>query len=309
MDRLDGFQLFVRLAETGSFSGTARDLGVSQPTVTRHLAALEARLGVRLVNRNTRRLSLTEAGRVYFDKCKALLELAGEMDTVAVDEHTALRGRMRIATSVAFGRRVVTPLLLGFVRHHPEIEIDLRCDDTYIDLVAQGIDVSIRLGRLADSTMAARTLGFNPWVMVAAPAYLARRGRPESADDLGRHDVLVYSSVHGDDHLHLVHPSQGRATVRVRGPFRSNNLSSLLAAARDGLGVAALPLYVAGVSLAAGALEQVLPDHELPGQEIHAVFPSPKLVPARVGAFVEHLKAHFARPDWYSDDDAPGGGG
>ena len=127
--------------------------------------------------------------------------------------------------------------------------------------------------------------------------------------DLVQHDVLVYSSVHGDDHLHLSHPSQGRATVRVRGPFRSNNLSSVLAAARDGLGVAALPVYVAGVSLATGHLERVLADFELPGQEIHAVFPSPKLVPARVGAFVDHLKDHFARSDWHADDVGRDGGG
>lgn len=302
MDRLDGFQLFVRVVETGSFSGAARDLGVTQPTVTRHIAALEQRLGVRLVNRNTRRLSLTEAGRIYFDKCKAVLDLVAETESITTSQQTDLSGKLRIATSVAFGRRVVTPLILQFMRAHPGIEIDLRCDDAYIDLVAQGIDVSVRLGRLADSSLAARALGFNPWAVVAAPDYLARRGRPTTPRDLERHDVLVYSSVHGDDHLHFGHREHGRTSVRVRGAFRSNNLSSLLAAARSGFGIAALPLYVAGVSLASGQLEQVLADHTLPGQEIHAVFPSPKLVPSRVSAFVEHLKAHFARPDWYSPE-------
>jgi len=233
--------------------------------------------------------------------------LIGEIDTLAVGERTALRGRMRVATSVAFGRRVVTPLLLGFVREHPEIEIEMRCDDSYIAVVAEGIDVSIRLGRLADSTLATRTLGFNPWVMVASPFYLARRGRPTVAEDLARHDVLVYSSVHGDDHLHLTDPARGRVTMRVRGPFRSSDLSSVLAAARDGLGLAALPLYVAGASLATGQVERVLADHGLPGHETHAVSPSPKLVPARVGAFVGYLKVHFARPDWCSSDGWRGG--
>jgi DNA-binding transcriptional LysR family regulator len=302
MDRLDGYRLFVRVVETGSFSSAARDLGVTQPTVTRHVAALEERLGVRLVNRNTRRLSLTEAGRLYYDRSKALLDLVAETENLAVDERTALRGKLRIATSVAFGRRVVVPLILSFMRGHPEIEVDLRCDDTYIDLVAQGIDVSVRLGRLADSSLAARSLGFNPWAMVASPDYLKRRGTPPAPADLERHDVLVYSSVHGDDHLHFQHPKQGRVSVRVRGPFRSNNLSSLLAAARDGIGIAALPLYVAGTSLAQGRLERVLTEYELPGQEIHAVFPSPKLLPSRVSAFVDHLKGHFARADWYVEE-------
>jgi DNA-binding transcriptional LysR family regulator len=302
MDRLDGYQLFVRVVETGSFSSAARDLGVTQPTVTRHVAALEQRLGVRLVNRNTRRLSLTEAGRLYYERSKALLELVAETETLAVDEQSALRGRLRVATSVAFGRRVVTPLILRFMRAQPEIEIDLRCDDAYIDLVAQGIDVSVRLGRLADSSLAARTLGFNPWAMVASPGYLKRRGVPSSPKDLERHDVLVYSSVHGDDHLHFQHPKQGRVPVRVRGPFRSNNLSSLLEAAREGMGIAALPLYVAGTSLDQGTLEAVLGAYALPGQEIHAVFASAKLLPARVSTFVEHLKAHFAKDDWYAED-------
>lgn len=305
MDRLDGYRLFVRVVETGSFSSAARDLGVTQPTVTRHVAALEERLGVRLVNRNTRRLSLTEAGRLYYDRSKALLDLVAETENLAVDERTALRGKLRIATSVAFGRRVVVPLILSFMRGHPEIEVDLRCDDTYIDLVAQGIDVSVRLGRLADSSLAARALGFNPWAMVASPDYLKRRGTPAVPKDLERHDVLVYSSVHGDDHLHFQHAKQGRVSVRVRGPFRSNNLSSLLAAARDGIGIAALPLYVAGTSLAQGRLERVVNEYELPGQEIHAVFPSPKLLPSRVSAFVDHLKGHFARADWYVDEPDP----
>ena len=299
MDRIDGFRLFVRVVETGSFSRAAADLGVTQPTVTRQVAALEQRLGVRLVNRNTRRLSVTDAGRVYYERSKALLDLLEETEHLTLDRQTAFTGRIRIATSVAFGRRVVTPLILAFMKAHPEIEIDLRCDDAFVDLVAQGIDVSVRLGRLADSSMAAKALGVNPWALVAAPAYLAKRGRPVEPQDLGRHDVLVYSSVHGDDQLHFTHPRRERVSVRVRGAFRCNNLSSLLAAARDGFGIAALPLYVAGASIDAGDLETLLTAYALPSQEIHAVFPSPKMVPSKVTALAEHLKAHFASPDWY----------
>lgn len=301
MDRIDGFRLFVRLVETGSFSRAALDLGVTQPTVTRHVAALEQRLGVRLINRNTRRLSVTESGRLYYERSKVLLDLVEETEHLALDRQTRLTGRIRIATSVAFGRRVVTPLILGFMRNHPAVEVDLRCDDAYVDLVAQGIDVSVRLGKLADSSLAARLLGFNPWALVASPAYLERRGHPGDPQDLARHDVLVYSSVFGDDQLHFNHTKRGRSSVRVRGVLRSNNLSALLSAAEQGLGVAALPLYVAGAALAAGRLQRLLRAHALPGQDIHAVFPSPKLVPSKVEAFVGALKDYFSQPDWFDD--------
>lgn len=299
MDRIDGFRLYVRLVETGSFSRAALDLGVTQPTVTRQIASLEQRLGVRLVNRNTRRLSVTEAGRLYYERSKALLDLVDETEHLTLDRQTTLTGRIRIATSVAFGRRVVTPLILAFMREHPDIEVDLRCDDAYVDLVAQGIDVSVRLGKLSDSSLSARPIGFNPWTLVASPDYLARRGRPDEPKALDAHDVLVYSSVHGDDQLHFTHPKKGRTSVRVKGRFRSNNLSSLLAAARDGMGIAALPLYVAGRTLDEGGLVPLLDTYHLPGQDIHAVFPSPKLVPSKVTAFVEHLRAHFSREDWH----------
>jgi DNA-binding transcriptional LysR family regulator len=302
MDRIEAFRLFVRVVETGSFSRAARDLGVTQPTVTRQVAALEARLDVRLLNRNTRRVGLTESGRLTYERAKAILDLVDETDQIAAAGRTRLRGRLRIATSIAFGRRVVTPLMLGFMRAHPDIEIDLRCEDNYVDLVAQGVDVSVRLGRLQDSSLGARPLGHNPWALVGSPAWIAAHGAPKQPADLARHAVLIYSTVQADDQIRFVHPKHGATAVRVRGPLRSNNLSSLLAAAIDGLGVVALPLYVAGTALATGRLQPLLPDWGLPGQDIHAVFPSPRGVPGKVEAFVAHLKAHFAKPDWYAVD-------
>ncbi|MCU0868871.1 MAG: LysR family transcriptional regulator [Burkholderiales bacterium] len=305
MDRIDGFRLFVRVVETGSFSRAARDLAVTQPTVTRHVAALEARIGVRLLNRNTRRVGLTDAGRAYYERVKAVLDLVEETEHVAADRQRQLAGRVRIATSIAFGRRVVTPLILSFMRAHPAIEIDLRCDDSYVDLVALGVDVSVRLGRLQDSSLGARLLGHNPWALVASPTWVQRHGAPDQPADLARHAVLLYSTVQADDQLHFRHPRHGPTAVRVRGPLRSNNLSTLLAAVVEGHGVAALPLYVAGVALATGRVQPLLPDWSLPGQDIHAVFPSPRGVPGKVEAFVAHLKAHFARPDWHAVDGEP----
>lgn len=298
MDRIEGIRIFVRVVEAGSFSRAARDLGVTQPTVTRHIAALERRLGVRLLNRNTRRLSVTEPGSSYFEHGKALLELFEKTERLAGGRQAQVQGRIRIGTSVAFGRRIVTPLVLGFMREYPLIEVDLSFEDTYVDLVAQGVDVAVRMGKLADSSLGARYLGLNPWIAVASPAYLKRRGIPKVPHELARHNVLVYSTVQGDDHLHFIDRKNGRTSVRVHGSLRSNNLSSILAAVRDGMGIAALPVYVAASSLDSGNLKPVLSDFSLPSQEIHAVYPSPRLVPEKVTALIGYLHAAFAQADW-----------
>jgi len=298
MDRIDGFRIFVRVVETGSFSRAARDLGITQPTVTRHVAALERHLGVRLLNRNTRRLSVTEPGRTYYERGKSLLELFEETQSLAGGRQAPLQGRIRIGTSVAFGRRIVTPLILGFMREYPRLEVDLSFEDTYVDLVDRGLDVAIRMGKLADSSLGARYLGLNPWIAVAAPAYLKRHGAPKVPQDLAQHNVLVYSTVQGDDHLHFIDRRNSRSSVRVHGSLRSNNLSSILAAVRDGMGVAALPVYVAARSLSTGHVKQVLADFSLPSQEIHAVYPSPKLVPGKVTALIDYLHSAFAHADW-----------
>ena len=173
MDRITGVQLFVRIVETGSFSKASADLGVTQPTATKHVAAVEARLGARLLNRNTRGVSATEIGTLYYEKCKTIQRELEEADTLASLLASQVGGQLRVSTSVSFGRRVLTPLVLAFMRDHPDITIDLSFDDRYVNLVEQGVDVAVRMGRLADSSLGARYLGLNPWVLVAAPAYLA----------------------------------------------------------------------------------------------------------------------------------------
>lgn len=298
MDRIDGFRIFVRVVETGSFSRAARDLSVTQPTVTRHVAALEKRLGARLLNRNTRRLSVTELGQRYYEKSKALLETFEDTENLSPGRQAPVRGRIRIGTSVGIGRRVITPLILQFMRSYPALEVDLSFEDTYVDLVAQGIDVAVRMGKLADSALGARYLGINPWVTVASAGYLKRRGRPSTPEELTAHNVLVYSTVQGDDRLHFTDAKAGRISVRVHGTFRSNNLSSILAAVRDGIGIAALPTYVAAASLATRSVQPVLEKFALPSQEMHAVYPSPKLVPPKVSVLIEYLCAAFQDENW-----------
>lgn len=298
MDRLLAMEMFVRVVETGSFSKAAREFNTTQPTVTKQVAATEARLKVRLLNRNTRGVSLTEPGALYYEKCKSIVRDAQEADSIVQLRQNQAQGLLRIGTSVAFGRRVVVPLALAYMRRHPQLQLDLSFEDRYVDLIAQGIDVAVRMGKLADSSLGARYLGVNPWVMVASPAYLKKHGTPRRAQDLGAHVALIYSSVVGDEFWRMHTPRGDAVTVPVSGRFRSNNLSAVLAAARDGLGIALMPRYVASESLAAGTLLAVLVDHSLPEQEIHAVFPSPKLVPGKVSGFVAFLQGHFDEGWW-----------
>lgn len=299
MDRLTAMQMFVRVVETGSFSKAAREFATTQPTVTKQIAAAEAHLKVRLLNRNTRGVSLTESGALYYEKCKIIVREVEEADNIARLRQSQAEGILRISTSVAFGRRVVVPLALEFMAKHPHVQLDLSFEDRYVDLIAQGIDVAIRMGKLADSSLGARFLGMNPWVMVASPKYLKKYGTPKRAQDLSAHNALMYSSVQGDDVWRLTSSKGEAVTVPVTGRVRSNNLSAVLAAARADLGIAALPCYVAAESLAKGNVMEVLRLYKLPEQEIHAVFPSPKLVPKKVSAFVAFMQGRFV-PQWWA---------
>ncbi len=298
MDTVAGMHLFIRIVETGSFSKASADLGITQPTATKHIAVLERRLKARLFHRSTRGVTPTELGSAYYDKCKAIARELEEADSLAALMHSRVQGLLRISTSVAFGRRVLTPLVLRFMQQHPGLAVDLGFDDRYVNLVEQGIDVAIRMGRLSDSQLGARYLGLNPWVLVAAPAYLAGHGEPRGPAELAQHRALIYSTVQGDDRWHFT-GAQGRTvSVDVRGPLRSNNLSALLAATRAGLGLAVLPRYVAHESIERGVVRPLLEDWALPTQEMHAVYPSPRLVPTKVSGFVGWLQEQFDGPWW-----------
>ena len=298
MDRLQAMEMFVRVVETGSFSRAAQEFATTQPTVTKQVAAMEARLKVRLLNRNTRGVSPTEAGALYYEKCKALVRDVEEADSAVRTRQTQAQGLLRVGSSVAFGRRVLVPLALDFMRQHPQLRVDLSFEDRYTDLVAQGIDVAVRMGKLADSSLGARFLGANPWLMVASPAYLRKHGTPRKPADLSSHETLIYTSVQGSDVWRVVSPRGEASTVPITARLRSNNLSAVLAAARSHLGIAALPWYVASDSLASGAVVEVLKGYSLPEQEIHAVYPSPKLVPQKVQAFIAYLQGRFAGKWW-----------
>lgn len=299
MDSLGAMRVFVRVVETGSFSRAAVELGATQPTATKAVAAAEKRLGARLLHRTTRGVTPTEVGTLYYERCKSILRDVEEADNVASVVQAEIAGTLRIGSSVAFGRRVLVPLVLRYRREHPQLQLDLSFDDHYVNLVEQGIDVALRMGRLADSSLGARYLGLNPWLLVGAPRYVQARGAPRKPEDLARHDCIVYSSVQGDARWHFRRPGGHEATVPVHGPLRANNLSAVLDACRDGMGLAILPGYVARESLADGRVVPLMSDHALPSQEMHAVFPSPRLVPRKVTAFVDWLRGQLDG-DWWA---------
>ena len=300
MDRLAGIQLFIRVVETGSFSRAAADLNITQPTVTKQIAALERHLGARLLNRNTRGVSPTEIGALYYERCKAIQREIEEADSLAALFQSRITGQIKVSASMAFGRRVVTPLVLRFMERHPEVSIDLQFDDRYVNLVEQGVDVAIRLGRLSDSSLGARYLGLNPWLMVASPEYLGRAGEPRGPQDLAGHRCLIYGPVASDEVWRLTDAHGREVATPIGGRLRSNNLSAVLAGAQAHLGLAILPCFVARDALASGSVHEVLAGYRLPAQEIHAVYPSPRLISAKVSALIAFLQDRFV-DNWWRD--------
>ena len=298
MDRVAAVALYIRIVESASFSKAAAEFGITQPTATKAVAAMEQRLGARLLHRTPRGVSPTEVGALYYDKCKAIAHEIEAADNLATLMQSGVGGTLRVSTSVAFGRRVLVPLAIAHMREHPSLSVDLSFDDRYVNLVEQGVDLAIRMGRLADSTLGSRYLGRNPWVMVAAPAYLKARGAPRTPKELAQHACLIYSTVQGDDRWTMTGQDGKEHVVPARGPLRSNNLSAVLAAAREELGIAILPWYMARESVADGSVGPILERYTLPTQEIHAVFPSPKLVPVKVNAFIERLRAALQGSWW-----------
>jgi len=298
MDHLASMRILTRVVELGSFSRAACDMQISQSTATKHIVWLETHLGARLLNRNTRGISLTEEGSVYYERCKTVLK---EVDDAAIHIRTrnqALSGTLRLSTSIAFGRNVISPMLIEFMREHPDLKVDMTCEDAYIDIVARGFDAAVRLGRLVDSSLGGRYIGSNPWVMIAGTGYLDGRNRPRSPNELLKHNCLVYSSVQGDAVWQLSRQGSETCSTVVHGSLRSNNLSTLLSAVQSNLGIAIVPRYLASPALKSGKVVPILEDYALPEQEIHAVLPSPKFVPQRVAALINFLIPRFKGPWW-----------
>jgi DNA-binding transcriptional LysR family regulator len=289
MDRLDELAIFVRIVEEGSLVRAASRLRRSPPAVTRALAALEERIGVRLIDRTTRRLAPTEAGRALYDKARALM-VDYEAATIGAPD-APVRGVLRITAPVQFGRRHIAPIVARFLDTHDGVEVELLLNDRNIDLIEEAVDVALRIGPLADSTLAARLVGHVRRLWVASPSYLRRRGVPRVPDDLVNHEAIL-GTLRGNREWRFSRTGRGRLTsprlaARLMGRLRVDDVETRLRAAREGRGVAQLLSYQVADDLAAGKLVRLLQAWEAPPLPVHLVTKGRAHRAPKIDAFLE----------------------
>jgi DNA-binding transcriptional LysR family regulator len=285
-------ETFVAIVEAGGLSAAAGRLGRTQPTVSRQLAALETRLGVRLLERTTRRLRLTTAGRAYYERCRDLLVRLRDADELVADMGGAVRGTLRVSMPPTYARRRIVPLLPAFFRAYPELRLEVVLSGERADLVGTHFDLVVRLGPLGDSTLRCRVLSTERFVLCASPRHLAEHGMPTRVGDLPSRRCLV-TETFGMRGRWLLRRGQRRSAVDVSPCLVSDDLALLHDAARAGLGLAALPEYLVAHDLGSGALVRVLPRHRLPAFRAYALLPSGRHVARRVRVLLDFLTARL----------------
>jgi DNA-binding transcriptional LysR family regulator len=300
MDKLRAYEVFCGTVETLSFSRAARRLGTSKAVVSKYVAALEAELGVRLLQRTTRDVSLTPAGRAFYERCRQLMEEITAMEDSARDERSAVSGSLRVSAPVAFGLLHLGPRLPAWLSLHPELALDLSLSDRFVRLVEEGFDLAIRIaGRLQDSTLIATAIATTQMLVCGAPAYLARAGRPRHPRDLARHACLAYASSAGSARPSWTFARGDRSTtVPIAPRLQVDNSILLRDALRAGFGLALMPSFVVADDLRAGSLVQVLPAYQVEPLTIHAVYPAARHLLHKTRAFVEFLRQAFADAPW-----------
>ena len=293
MDRLAAMHLFVRVAELGNFSAVAQQLGVARSVVTRQIAALEAHLGVKLMARSTRRLTLTSAGTAYLEKCRVILNLVETAETDVAEERLTPRGNIRISLPLSFGLKRLAPLLLDFSQRYPEVALEMDYSDRRVKLIEEGIDLSIRITRRLEAGDVARKIGTGHLLALASPEYLARHGRPQHPSELAHHECLGYTAGGAGQNWQFMADGQ-LESFPVRSRINANNGEVLTEAAAQGLGITLQPDFIADSFLLAGRVEAILTDFPIPELGIYAMLPSNRHVPYRVRALMDFLAAALA---------------
>ena len=304
MDKLSAMSTFVRVVESGSFSAVADELRATQSAVSKQVAALEKELGAKLLVRTTRSLALTEDGERYFEQARRLVAEIAEAESGLIKGEGQLSGWIRVAASVGFGRLKLMPLVKSFMSAHPDVKVDLRLHDGFIDLVEQGIDVSVRIGDLADSGLIARRVGTSQRMLLAHRDYLRSLPKgvraPVSPQDLQAHECIVYSGM-SNSNLWVFTAGAGASeamgttkSIRVEGHLQSNSSEVLRSAVTTGMGIGYSPTWLFDVEMARGEVIRLMPDWESPKSPIHLVSPPERKHSAKVRAFVEHISATLA---------------
>ena len=283
MDKLRAMQVFVHIVEAGSLTGAAAVLGMSGPAVVRSLAALESAIGVRLLQRTTRRSSLSDEGREYYERCKRVLAAVDEADTSMSARRSEPHGRLRITAPATYGRMHVAPIVNAFIAKYPAVEVDLLLLDRVVDLIEEGLDAAVRIGELPDSTLVARALGETRRVVCAAPAYLRRAGIPKTPAELQAHRCIVFSGLAGANEWAF---GAKRQRVAVRPVLRTNQVDAALDACIRGLGCGQFLSYQVEAALREGRLKRLLKEYEPPPLPIHIVYPHAR-PSSNVRAFID----------------------
>jgi DNA-binding transcriptional LysR family regulator len=301
LDRWTEIELFVQVAETGSLSRAAEALALSNAAASRHLSALEDRLGARLVERNTRRLYLTDTGQEFFSRAKTIL--ADLKDAEATVNAAALNptGVLRITASLSFAMHHVAPLLKEYTRRYPNVTVHVEAANRYFDIIDNNIDVAIRTREFEpDSNVTIRRLGETRRILAASPRYFAQHGFPKTLEELQQHKLLIYTYANNPNELRFTRFSDDRAatTINVRGLLESNDGQVLRAAALDGMGILVQPTYILYDDIVAGRLVPVLDDWDLPRLTINLAYPSRKHLSAKVRTFIDFIAEHFEKMDY-----------
>ncbi len=311
MDTLQSMRIFSEVVDSGSFSAAGRKFGLAASSVSRQVGSLEDTLGARLLNRSTRKLSLTEAGRLYHERVRQILADVEDANRSVSHLEAIPRGMLRINGPTVFGRLHIAPHLPEFLRRFPEIDIDLTLTDHFVDVIEEGSDVVVRVGGLSDSSLFARRLAPNRRVICATPAYLEKHGRPTKPAELAEHTCIVYKlqSTTGTWHI-CCGESGAKEQVQVHGRLTANNAEALHEAVLGDVGIALLPIWLVGQDLQDGRLERVLPtlEADLTKDEtsIHAIYPHKRLLSAKVRAFVDFLVEKYQPvPYWEIEENLP----
>jgi DNA-binding transcriptional LysR family regulator len=286
---------FARVVEDGGFTAAARTLRVPKSSVSRSVALLEEELGVRLLQRSTRKVELTEAGRVFYDRASRALAGLEDAEAAVVDLQSSLRGTLRVTAPADAGAGILAPLIARFVERHPAVHVECVLTARVVDLIAEGIDFAFRASKVVDSSLVARRLLTRDGALYAAPSYLARRGTPGQVADLAAHDCVMFRADQGRTRWTLTGPS-GDETVEVRGPISADDFAFVHQAALRGVGIALLPQFIAQASVARGELVRVLPERLGLRGLWHLVYPSSRYLPRRAALFRDFVLSELAEP-------------
>jgi len=302
MDKFEELQAFVTVVEAGSFTAAAERLDADKSAISRRVSSLEEHLGAQLMRRTTRTLNLTDTGRSFYERSARVLADLEEAESAVAQEHIELKGRLRVALPLSFGVLHMGPPIDKFSQQHPQVQFDLDLNDRHVDLLQDGIDVAVRIGKLSDSSLIARRLFKSRIVVCASPAYLQKNGTPATPDDLQEHRCLVYSNQRDPGHWAWLDAEGIEQRVRVKVAMQANNGTLLMIAASDGLGIVMQPTFIAHAAIRAGNLVPVLTEYAWPEATAYAVYPPARHLSHRVRAFIDFLADYFAATPYWDRD-------